>query len=164
MTTRLRLPRALDLLLVWHGLFAGSYIVAYVTSEGAHGLHRFAGYGLLALLTLRLLAAALAREKSVWALPWARLSMWRNFGARLWRDGSAALGGRTPFTPLSGLLLLAILVPLALSGLTADWWRWDDLHEGLAEASLALVLGHVAVVSAGPLLRRLRGAGVAADG
>ena len=41
---KLRLPKPFELLLAWHGLFAGAYTVAYLTAESAEspaGLHQF---------------------------------------------------------------------------------------------------------------------------
>ncbi len=150
---KLRLPKPFELLLAWHGLFAGAYTVAYLTAESAEspaGLHQFAGYLLIGLLALRLLAAALTPERSPWALPWPQAALWRNFFRKLTAGDGAALRNRTPLAPLSGLVVLGMLVVVGLTGLTAEWWRWEDLHEGPAEASLAVVLIHVAIVSLGP--------------
>lgn len=153
--TRLRLPNAFELLMVWHGLFAGAYTIAYLTADGAPGLHEFSGYAALALLALRLTAALIAGERAPWALPLPKASMWRNFGRKLAAGNVGALLGRTPFAPLSGLVILCTLVLVTLSGLAADWWEWEDLHGGLAEGSLTLVLVHIAIVSAAPLLKKL---------
>lgn len=153
--TRLRLPTPFDLLMLWHGLFAGTYTIAYLTADGAPGLHEFAGYAALALLALRLLAAVIAGTRAPWALPLPRAAMWKNFGRKLADGNFGALRGRTPFAPLSGLVILVSLVLVTLSGLAADWWEWADLHEGLAEGSLTVVLIHVAIVSFGPLLKKV---------
>ena len=67
---KMRLPKSFDLLLFWHGLFAGSYTIAYLTAEGAPALHQFAGYAAIGLLVLRLLMAIVVAERSPWALPW----------------------------------------------------------------------------------------------
>lgn len=148
-------PRKLSMtaLLTWHGLFAGSYVIAYVTAETADGLHVFAGYVALALLAVRLLAASLAPAASVWSLPWASAALWRTFGGKLIRGDLSALRGRTPFAPLSGLVLLGVMTIVTLTGVIADLWSAEDLHEGIAEGSLAVVLVHVAIVSLGPALR-----------
>jgi len=152
--TRLRLPTRFDLLLLWHGLFAGAYTIAYLTADGAAGLHEFAGYAALALLALRLLAAVIAGTRAPWALPLPRAAQWKNFGRKLAAGEFGVLRGRTPFAPLSGLVILITLVLVTLSGLAADWWEWEDLHEGLAEGSLVIVLIHIALVSFGPLLKK----------
>lgn len=150
------MPRPMDLLLVWHGLFAGSYVIAYLTAEAADSLHVFAGYALIGLLALRLTIAALVPGGRLWGLPWAPRSLWRSFAGKIARgEIGAALRGRTPFMPLTGLVLLGWMVLVSITGLAADWFGWEDLHEGPAEASLALVFAHVAAVSLGPLMRRL---------
>lgn len=153
--TKLRLPNPFEWLMVWHGLFVGAYTIAYLTAEGAPGLHEFAGYSALALLAARLLAALVAGDRAPWALPLPKASMWKNFGRKLAAGNVSALRGRTPFAPLSGLVILGTLVLVTLSGLAADWWEWEDLHGGLAEGSLTLVLIHIAIVSLAPLLKKL---------
>lgn len=152
---KLRLPTAFDLLLFWHGLFAGAYTIAYLTAERAPGLHEFAGYVTLGLLAVRILAARSAGGQAPWAWPLPPASMWKNFARKLITANFSALLGRTPFAPLSGLIILAVMVLVSLSGLIADWWGWDNLHEGVSEGSLALVSIHIAIVSFAPLLRRL---------
>lgn len=156
--TKRWLPRPFDLLLLWHGLFAGAYTIAWLTAESAQGLHQFAGYAAIGLLAVRLLAAALAPDRSVWALPWPRPAMWRSFAKRLGSGDLSVFRGRTPLAPLSGLVLLATLLLVTLSGLAAEWWDWEDLHEGPAEASLSIVFIHIGLVTLGPLLRRLSSA------
>lgn len=153
--TRLRLPNAFELLMGWHGLFVGAYTIAYLTAESAPGLHEFAGYSALGLLALRLSAALIAGERAPWALPLPKATMWRNFGRKLAAGNTGALLGRTPFAPLSGLVILGTMVLVTLSGLAADWWEWEDLHGGLAENSLTVVLIHIAIVSTAPLLKSL---------
>lgn len=153
--TKLRLANSFEWLMVWHGLFVGAYTIAYLTAEGAPGLHEFAGYSALSLLAVRLLAALIAGERAPWALPLPKASMWKNFGRKLAAGNFSALRGRTPFAPLSGLVILGALVLVTLSGLAADWWEWEDLHGGLAEGSLTLVLIHIAIVSFAPLLKKL---------
>lgn len=151
---RLRLPKPFEVLLFWHGLFAGAYTIAYLTADGARGLHQFAGYSALALLAVRLLAAYLAGDRGPWSLPLPRAGMWRAFGRKLASGDTGALLGRTPLAPLSGLVILAVLVLVTLTGLIADWWEWDDLHEGIAEGSLAVIVIHIGLVSFGPLLKK----------
>ena len=152
---KLRLPKAFELLLVWHGLLVGAYTIAYLTADGAPGLHLFAGYTVLGLLAMRLTAALIVGVRPPWALPLPKASMWKYFGRKLTAGNFSSLLGRTPFAPLSGLVILATLVLVTLSGLAADWWELEDLHEGLAEGSLAVILIHIAIVSFAPLLKRL---------
>lgn len=157
MMTKLRLPNAFELLMLWHGLFVGAYTIAYLTADGAPGLHEFSGYAALALLVVRLLAARFAGQRAPWALPLPKAAMWRNFGRKLTTGNLSALRGRTPFAPLSGLIILAMLVLVTLSGLAADWWKWEDLHDAVAEGSLLVVFIHIAIVSIGPLWKTLVG-------
>ncbi|HKJ76580.1 MAG TPA: cytochrome b/b6 domain-containing protein [Gammaproteobacteria bacterium] len=152
--TRLRLPKPFELLLFWHGLLAGSYTIAYITAEGAHGLHQFAGYTAVALLAVRLLVGWRAAGRGAWAFPVPRAAQWRTFAGKLASGNLHVLRGRTPFAPLSGLVLLSLLVVVAVTGLLADWFGAEDLHEGPAEASLAMVAVHVAIVGLGPALKR----------
>ena len=149
-----RLPTAFNLMMLWHGLFVGAYTIAYLTAEGAPGLHEFSGYAAMALLALRLLAA-LVGARAPWALPLPKASMWTNFGRKLRSGNTSALLGRTPFAPLSGLVILAALVLVSLTGLAADWWGWDDLHGALAEGSLTIVLIHITIVSFAPIMKKL---------
>lgn len=153
--TRLRLPNSFEWLMLWHGLFAGSYTIAWLTAEGAAALHAFSGYVALGLLVIRLLGARIAGDRAPWALPLPKASMWKNFGSKLFSGNLNVLRSRTPFSPLSGLVILGALALATLSGLAADWWEWEELHEGVAEGSLALVLVHIAIVSLAPLLKRL---------
>lgn len=152
---KMRLPKSFDLLLFWHGLFAGAYTIAYLTAESAPALHQFAGYTAIGLLALRLLVAVAVAKRSPWALPWPKATMWQTFGRKLGSGDLSVFRSRTPLAPLSGLAILATLVLVSLTGLAADWWRWEDLHEGIAEGSLTVVLVHAAIVSLGPLLKKL---------
>ena len=149
---RARPISAFAVLTAWHGLFAGAWIVAYATAEGAHAPHRFAGYVLLALLAVRLLAAVLARGGSSWALPWADTATWQTFRRRFDRDAIAAFAGRTPLAPLSGLALLVAAMLAGLSGLPRGG---DELHEGLANLSVLVVGVHIAVLGSAAALRML---------
>lgn len=147
---------AYDLLTVWHGLFAGAWTVAYITGGESMPLHRFSGYVLLGLLAVRLLVAVVARAPGMWALPWADAALWRSFRRKLDKDALAAFAGRTPFAPLSGLALLVAVMLATLSGLLADLRIGGELHEVMTNASLILVLGHLAVVASAAVLRWVR--------
>lgn len=151
-----RRVKPMDVVLVWHGLFAGSWAIAYLSAESGEAVHQFAGYTALALLAVRLLAASLATEKSVWNLPWAPLPLWQAFLGRLGRGDLSVLRSRTPFTPLSALAVLGVMALTVPTGLMADWFDADDLHEGIAEASLTFVLIHVVLVSLPPFFKWLR--------
>lgn len=147
---------AFHLLLLWHGLLAGGYTIAFLTAEGSHALHEFAGYLVLGLLAVRLVVASLVSEGS-WALPWASGAQWRSFLSRVRSGDMEVFRQRTPLVPLSGLVILAALVFAAVTGLAADAWRWEDLHEGIAESTLTLVLVHLGLVSLAPLLKSAGG-------
>jgi cytochrome b len=152
-------PRAVafHLLLLWHGLLAGGYTVAFLTAEGSHALHEFAGYLVLGLLVLRLVVASLVSGEGSWALPWPGRALWRSFLSRLRSSELEVFRQRTPLVPLSAFAILATLVFAAVTGLAADAWRWEDLHEGIAEATLTLVLFHLGLVSLAPLLKKASG-------
>ena len=151
---RNRYPLSLNLLMVWHGLFAGAYTIAFLTGDLATDLHRFAGYLTAALLALRLAIAIPVAPTSVWALPWPSAILWREFLGRLLDNPIKALAGRWPGLPLSGLAVLVGGVLAVLTGLAADSWHADDLHEGLANLSLVAVSGHIALIALGHALRR----------
>lgn len=150
------LPRPITLLMAWHGLFAGAYTIAFVTSEGAGHLHELAGYITVGLLVLRFAVALTVNEKSVWSLPWAPRALWKAFGRKLIRDPAAALRGRTPFAPLTGLLVLVSVALAATTGLaTLPVEALEDLHEGAASLTYPAVLGHLAVVFLPVLVKKL---------
>lgn len=148
---------AFHLLLLWHGLLAGGYTIAFLTAEGSHALHEFAGYLVLGLLALRLVIASLVSGEGSWALPWPGRSLWRSFFSRLQSGELDAFRQRTPLVPLSALAILIALVVAAVTGLAADAWRWEDLHEGIAEGTLTLVLIHLGLVSLAPLIKSVSG-------
>ncbi|MBI4969275.1 MAG: cytochrome b/b6 domain-containing protein [Rhodospirillales bacterium] len=139
-----------NLLMVWHGLFAGSYLVSYATAEFSLGMHLFAGYALLALLFLRLAVALFVAETSPWSLPWPNARLARTFSERLRAFDLAALRGRNPLVILSGLALIVASLLAALSG----FLPWEDPHEALASFSLATVGVHVAAVLLTQFIKR----------
>ncbi len=140
--------------LLWHGLLVASYTTAYVTAESLHSLHQFAGYTLYALLILRLLLACFAGERAPWSLPIPTRGQWDGFRQQVAQRPMDALSKRTPLSPLSALMLLFVLALVSSSGLAADWWNWEELHETFAEASPLFVFVHIALVSVGPVLRQ----------
>lgn len=150
------LPRPVTLLMTWHGLFVGAYTIAFVTSEGAGHLHEVAGYVTVALLALRFGIALVAPEKSLWALPWVSRAHWAAFGRKLLQNPAAAFRGRTPFAPLTGLLLLVSIALAATTGLlTLPSKIFEDLHEGAASLTYPAVFLHLAVVFLPIILRKL---------
>ena len=150
----------MTVLMLWHGLFAGAYVIAFVTQDGPGRLHELAGYITVGLLAVRLGVAFLVRGKSVWAMPWASGSLWSGFAKKVLRDPLAALRGRTPFAPLSGALLIGAVTLAATTGLmTLPVHALEDLHEGAANLTYPAVLLHLVVVALPVLLRKLPSTG-----
>jgi hypothetical protein len=143
---------SLNLLLFWHGLFAGSYIVAFVTGEEAMGMHIAAGWFVIGLGALRLAVALFASDRSCWSLPWPNAVLVNAF-KRQWAERDGALfKGRNLLIVASGLVVLVGAVLASLSG----YLPGDDLHEGIANFSLVAVLVHAALVSLAQGLKRIK--------
>lgn len=123
------------LLRLWHAALAGGFVVAYVTAdEDTYRMHVFAGYWVLAALASRLILALIGSETGPLRLPRPRLS----FGKP----------GRNPIFAWMAVLLLPALALGAISGVIADGIpAAEDLHEGLAQAGLWLVLAHAAIIA-----------------
>lgn len=150
----------------FHWLFALSFLIAWLTAESEHwrAVHITMGYAFGGLLVLRVLYGLIGPKQ-------ARLSSWtRRLGAwpAWWRSARtgkidiqrlATLGMGT-----SVVLMLLLTWPLVLSGYGnhMDWLNDSDLleelHELLANGTLALILGHIALVA---LLSVLRGKNMA---
>ncbi len=132
----------------WHGLFAGSYLVAFWTWEGTLGLHMMAGYVTMGLLVVRLTAAAVAPPNTPFALPLANpLRITALFKA-------TALGRRSPLVLLSGLLVLIIAPLIILTGVLATAGGEGELHSVVANLSLLLVIVHVGLVITSRLVKQ----------
>jgi hypothetical protein len=141
-----------NLLLFWHGLFAGSYIVAFLTGDDAMGMHIASGWFVIGLGALRLLVALLAPERSCWTLPWPNAVLVKAF-KRQWVERDARIvQGRNLLIVVSGLIVLMGSVLASLSGYLPN----DDLHEGIANLSLAFVLGHVALILLAQGLKKIK--------
>ncbi|EME71692.1 hypothetical protein H261_02131 [Paramagnetospirillum caucaseum] len=123
------------LLRLWHAALAGGFLVAYVTAdEDTYAMHVFSGYWVVAAILLRLLLALAGSGGGPLALPKPRLTWIRP--------------GRNPLFAWMAVLLLAGMAVAGVSGIAADFIPFvEDLHEGLAEASLWLVLAHAAVIA-----------------
>ncbi|MCV2358290.1 cytochrome b/b6 domain-containing protein [Paucibacter sp. TC2R-5] len=152
-----------------HWLLAFSFTGAYLSAESErwHLLHVTLGYTVLGLVLARL-AWGLVGPKRV------RLSGWfsklRGLPQQLlaWPQGKGNL--LASYQGLNTLAVVAILLAAltaALSGVGLEqaWWgnRWEDaleeLHELLGNASLAVVLAHLALIAGVSLLRRHNHAG-----
>src|SRR5512139_288430 len=125
----------------WHAWLAGSFLVAYVTAdENTYAMHQFAGYAVLAAIVARLAGGLLAPEGSPLRLPRPDLQ-----AALAWLSSRK---GRHPlFAWFAAALLLAVGLA-ALSGAVADGAAWmEHPHEAISEASLWVILGHIAFVT-----------------
>ncbi len=143
--------KPITLLFAWHGLLAGSYAVAYGTAEASLRMHEAAGWFVIGLIALRLLAALFASDASPWALPWPNAAMMKAFVNHSRRLNPAALRGRNPLLVLSGLAMLAAALLAALSGLLP----WEDPHEAMAAFSLFFVALHMGFVLTAQGLKNL---------
>lgn len=123
----LRRPSRHEFTLVrlWHALLLGGFVVAYLTGdEDTYAMHLFAGWLVVGVVVLRLVAGLLAPDNSP-------LKLIRPNRPRL-------------FT-LSIVAALAVTAVAGLTGVAADALPMvEDLHEALAETSLWVALAHVA--------------------
>ncbi|MGE5504564.1 MAG: hypothetical protein ACM31L_09090 [Actinomycetota bacterium] len=112
----------------WHAVLAGGFLVAFLTGdEDTYGMHVFAGYLVLAVLGLRLVAALVAPAESPWRL-----------GGRK---------GRNPMFARMAWVLAAVVAVVAGTGWMADRMpAFEHLHEGLSETSAWVIAAHVAAV------------------
>lgn len=132
---------------LWHAVLVGGFAVAYLTGdEDTYAMHLFAGWLVVGVVALRLLAGLMAPQGSP-----LRLS--RPNRPRLFAWSIIAALAATALAGVSGVA--ADAVPML-----------EDLHEGLAESSLWVALAHVAVAvlvfKGRKWLARLAPAGVAA--
>lgn len=138
-------------LMVWHGAFSGAFIVAYATAEASYGMHFFSGCVVLLALGLRLLVGLAAPKGTPLALPSISgsldsLSRW---------TGGGAPGGKNPLYIWMAAGLLAATGIASVTGLVADAFGGDDLHEGTSEFALGLMFAHIALVMAVQGVKRL---------
>jgi cytochrome b len=149
---------------MFHWLFALSFVGGWLTAESEHwrALHVTLGYTMAALLGFRLVYGLVGPRHARLSLLWRRLA-----GAPAWLRGTLRGGNtqRASWSQGQNLLmagavatLLALVVPLTLSGYAtySDWggdWL-EELHEFFANAFLALVLGHLALLAVLSLVRR----------
>lgn len=149
-------PAAASTVKVWdpfvrtfHWSLVALFAVAFVTSETSETLHFAAGYGVLALVLLRL----------AWGLIGTRHARFSDFVYRpalvigYVRDAARFRAKRyLGHNPAGGAMVVALLVALlTVSGtgvmMTMDrFWgqKWIEVvHEGSADATLALVALHI---------------------
>lgn len=123
----------LSILMGWHALVSGAFIVAAVTDDDAYAVHEFAGLTIFFLLGLRVIIAMIARDGSPLQLPGVKPPKGAPPGVVVKRLIHGALGAS----------MLIVLLGAVLSGYVSE-----DLHEGLGGLAIGLVVVHLAVVFA----------------
>lgn len=128
----------------WHAWLAGSFLVAYVTAdENTYAMHQFAGYAVLAAIVARLAGGLLASAGSPLRLPRPDIE-----GTLSCLSSRLSHKGRHPLFAWFAVALLLAVGLAALSGAVADGAAWmEHPHEAISEASLWLILGHIAFVT-----------------
>ncbi|NML27309.1 cytochrome b/b6 domain-containing protein [Zoogloea dura] len=156
-----------DPMRMFHWLFASAFAGAYLSADSEHFrlLHVTLGYILAGLFAFRLAYGLFGPQQARLARLGGRLAGWRNWlhglrhsGTINWRQGQnllmalaiAALLLLTPFLVLSGYAVWQEW-GLGLAGVDEDWL--EELHELAANAFLAVVLGHLALILGLSLLR-----------
>ena len=156
---------------MFHGLFALSFIGAYLTADGERwrALHVSLGYTLAGLLAFRVLSGLFGPRHARLGPMFRKLGSapaWLRSMADAARQGSVQginwRQGQNLLIAGAVVALLALVVPLTLSGYgTYKEWgdflggEWlEDLHEFFGEAILAVVLGHVGLIAALSAFRR----------
>lgn len=111
---------------LWHAALLGGFVIAWVTGdEDTYAMHLFAGWWVVAVVALRLLAAVLAPAGSPLALK---------------------RPNRNQVLTVSILSTLALTALAAISGVIADLAPFfEDPHEALAVVSLWAIGLHVLV-------------------
>ncbi len=145
---------------IFHWLLAASFVGAYVTSESERwrDVHAVLGYTMLALVAFRmvwgLVGTRYARFSALPLSPRRACAYLRSLLARRPQHHV----GHNPAGSVAIYLLLALVVAAALTGLAAfnevggEWV--GELHEGLANTLLAIVIVHIAGVFVGSLAHR----------
>ena len=148
----LRIPNRIQsrFLMLWHAIFSGGFIIAYV-SEDFYAMHLFAGYLVLAAVAVRVLVGLLARPKSPLSLPNPMTA------TRIWLDKLRSGGkARNPLLAWIAVALLGIVGLAAATGGVADVFpALEDIHEGVAEFTPVVIFGHIGFVLIKPLKKHL---------
>lgn len=155
---------------MFHWLFALSFVGAYLTAESERWrvLHVSLGYAFAALLGLRVVYGLLGPRPARLGVVLRKLQ-----AARGWAQAclTPAVMSATHWRQAQHLAmawavaaLLAMVLPLVLTGHASynDWgdaWGWvgeaiEELHEGLGEAYLVVVLAHLGLLLGLSVLRR----------
>ena len=144
---------------VFHWLLAGSFVGAFLTAESERwrDVHAVLGYTVLAMVAFRVLWGVFGtRYARFSALPLAP----RRALAYLRSLVSARPEHHLGHNPAGSLAIYALLIFAAVTALTglaalADGANWlGELHEGVANAMLAVVILHIAGVGVGSLAHR----------
>lgn len=156
-----------DPMRMFHWLFAGAFIGAYLSADSEHFrlLHVTLGYIMAGMFAFRLAygllgpgQARLAKLRGRLAGAGSGLRERPRGGPGRWRQGQNLLAALT----VAALLLLTPLLLLSGYGVWQEWgtdltWideDWlEELHEAIANAFLAAVLGHLALLLGLSLLR-----------
>lgn len=135
----------MSFLMMFHGVLTGAVLLTYISGDDIYFLHQFAGYVVCLAILVRLMAAVLAPKSSPLYLSLPNLF-------------APQPGGRNPLLAWIAVALIAVTAAAAFSGLLAESIGFDDLHEGLAEGVLPMVIfAHAALVLWKPLGRKLSG-------
>lgn len=153
---------------MFHWLFATAFTGAYLSADSEHFrlLHVTLGYILGGLFAFRLAYGLFGPQQARLTRLGGKLAGWRTWlhglrysGAINWRQGQhllmaltiATLLLLTPLLALSGYAVWQEWAPDLLAGIDEDWL--EELHEVIANAFLAVVLGHLALIAGLSLLR-----------
>lgn len=137
---------------IFHWSLVALFTLAWVT-EDLQSLHQPLGYAILGLVALRIvwgfIGSPHARFADFVRSPAATLAYARDLVA----GRAPHLRGHNPLAAVMILVLLAMLMATGVSGwlMTLEAFRsaeWlEELHEGLASVTLALVVLHVVAVA-----------------
>ncbi|MCA0185400.1 MAG: cytochrome b/b6 domain-containing protein [Proteobacteria bacterium] len=156
-----------DPMRMFHWLFAGAFVGAYLSADSEHFrlLHVTLGYIMAGLFAFRLAYGMLGPRQARLTNLYSRLAGAGGWlrelprgGPDRWRQGQNLLTA----VAVTALLLLTPLLLLSgygvwqewgmsLAGIDEDWV--EELHEAMADAFLAAVLGHLVLLLGLSLLR-----------
>ncbi len=153
---------------LFHWLFAGSFAVAFLTSEmeSLFVVHVFAGLLMLALIAFRL----------VWGLVGSRYARFSSFplnpvaavkyGLEVAKGGARRYIGHNPAGSLAiyAMILLALLTAASGLGTLLGGEAFEDVHEGIAWGMLVVVGIHLLGVLVESLAHRENLAKAMVDG
>lgn len=134
---------------VFHWSLVASFAIAFLTGDELETLHIWAGYAAASLVALRLVWGAIGSK-------YARFAQFVKSPASVFRYLADVATGREArylgHNPAGGAMVVALLIMLVGLGVTGilmttpAYWHSDaleDVHEVMANLTLALVLFHV---------------------